>query len=154
MAIGTTAALLGSAAIGAGASMLGNKSANKAAARATDAQLQAARENTALQREIYGNNAARLDPYSRNGVLAGNAIMELLGFAPQQGGALGSYPVPQQPAPSQGGALSRWTIAPGTPNDPDVYRGRQDGGPIRSGGQFTLSPPRQTMAAPAAPVAA
>lgn len=89
MAIGTTAAIIGSAVIGAGASYLGGKAQSKAAGKAADASLAAARENNELSREIYGQNASRLDPTASRGIQAGNALAGLLGLP---SGANGNAP--------------------------------------------------------------
>lgn len=64
MAIGTTAAILGSAAIGAGTSILGNSSSNKALNQANNATNAAANAATEEQRRQYdlsrGDNAPRV----------------------------------------------------------------------------------------------
>jgi hypothetical protein len=86
VAIGTTAAILGAAAIGAIGSGLSASSQNRATNRAVDATQATARENNALSREFYGNNAARLDPYSDRGLQAGNALSGLLGLPSGPGG--------------------------------------------------------------------
>lgn len=80
MAIGTTAAILGSAVIGAGASALGASAQNKASKRAEQTAQQTAAANNALQREIYQQNAAVLSPFQQRGNAAGDAINSLLGL--------------------------------------------------------------------------
>jgi hypothetical protein len=87
MAIGTSAAIIGSAVIGAGAGILGNKAQNKAAGQAADAsaaaaqaQLQLGRESLAFNRDIYNSNYGMLSPYVSRGNVAGNQINALLGL--------------------------------------------------------------------------
>ncbi len=71
MAIGLGAALVGSAIIGGGASILGGNKAAKAQKNATDS-------NNALQRDIYGQNRATLDPYIQRGNEAGSILQGLI----------------------------------------------------------------------------
>ncbi len=80
MVVGTTAAILGSAAIGAAASGLSSSKSSKAAAKATDAQVQSNRESLALQREVYDSNKGILAPYVSQGYAANNALAGLLGI--------------------------------------------------------------------------
>lgn len=86
MAIGTTAAILGSAVLGAGASIAGSKSNSKAINQATDASTAAARENNALTREIYNTNRGILSPFVNSGVAANGAINSLLGIPSNNAG--------------------------------------------------------------------
>lgn len=71
MAIGLGAALIGSAIIGGGASVLGGKSAAKSQDKATQA-------NNALQTNIYNSNKGTLDPYIQRGNYAGTQLSALL----------------------------------------------------------------------------
>lgn len=71
MALTMGAALLGAAVIGGGASIIGG---NKAAA----AQKNATNSNNALQRDIYGQNKATLDPYIQRGNQAGSILQGLI----------------------------------------------------------------------------
>ena len=87
MAIGTTAAIVGSAVLGAGASILGSKAQKKAAGKAADAseaaaaaQLQLGREGLAFNRDIYNANFGLLSPFVSRGNVAGNQINALLGL--------------------------------------------------------------------------
>ena len=89
MAIGTTAAILGSAVISGGAALAGASASKKAANRATASAEQTAAQNNALQREIYQQNAAVLSPFQQRGNMAGDAINALLGLG---------VPRQQQPA--------------------------------------------------------
>lgn len=66
-------AIAGAAVIGAGASII---SSNKAASTAKSV----AAQNNTLQQNIYTQNAGRLDPFSSNGITAGNRINALLGL--------------------------------------------------------------------------
>ena len=61
-------------------SIIGGKSQSKAASRAADTSLAVANQNNALARDIYGQNAARLDPYSNTGLQANNALAALYGI--------------------------------------------------------------------------
>lgn len=84
MAIGTAAAIgLGLAGVG---SAVGAISGNKAAKNAANAQRDASAANTALARDIYGQNKAVLNPYVQRGNVAGetmNALLGLGGTVPQ-----------------------------------------------------------------------
>lgn len=104
MAISTGLALLGGSLLSAGASFLGNKSEKKAIDRATDASLQGTRESNALLERIYGRNEAALAPFQARGNLAGDAVMELLGFNPPPALA----PAPQVPQGPQQAALGTY----------------------------------------------
>lgn len=117
MAIGTTAAIIGSAVIGAGASYLGSKSQSKAASQAAaasdaaaQAQLQLGRESLALNKDIYNANFGLLSPYVSRGNVAGNQINALLGLpnAPAMTSPIaqssGSYSAAAQPS-----LASEWT---------------------------------------------
>ncbi len=84
MAIGTTAAILGSAAIGAVGSAVASGSNSKAIERSTDAQTQSNTQSLALQRDIYGQNRETLSPFVNRGNAAGDQINALLGLGGQQ----------------------------------------------------------------------
>lgn len=88
MAIGTTAAILGSAVIGAGASAVAGSKNSKAINNATAAQTESNAANLALQERVYNQNRTDLNPYVQRGNQAGNAINALLGLggSQQQGG--------------------------------------------------------------------
>lgn len=78
MALGTAAAIgLGAAAIG---SAVSGSSASKAAGKAADASLAVAKENNALQKEIYQSNQAALSPYMERGNVAGDYLNAFLGL--------------------------------------------------------------------------
>lgn len=80
MAIGTTAAILGSAVIGAGASAIAGSKNSKAINKATEAQAQGNAQSVALQRDIYGQNKSALAPFMSRGNAAGDQINALLGL--------------------------------------------------------------------------
>lgn len=78
MAIGTAAAIgLGVTALGAGASAI---SSNKASKRAAETSTENNAVNTALARDIYGQNQQALMPFMQRGNDAGNSINALLGL--------------------------------------------------------------------------
>lgn len=58
--------------------IMGGKGAKKAAKVAAKSQEKISAANNALVREMYGQNAARLDPYIQGGTRANNVLMELL----------------------------------------------------------------------------
>ncbi len=93
-----------------GGAILSSSAQKKAASQAANAATQTAETNNALQRDIYGQNAAALRPFQVRGNEAGNAINALLGLG---------YPQEQ----AQGNALS----LPG-------YGGGYTGGGSFSGG--------------------
>ena len=84
--IGTAAAIIGSAVIGAGVSAMGASKNSKAIRKSTQAQTAANDQSIALQRETYGQNKEILNPFVQRGNAAGGAINALLGLggpAPQ-----------------------------------------------------------------------
>lgn len=104
MAISMGAALLGSAVLGAGASLIGGSKQAKASNQASQMTAADNAANRAFQQNIYNQNAAFLSPYQRTGAVANNAIMELLGYpqqSQQQPAAFGGY---GQPAMFGGGS--------------------------------------------------
>lgn len=84
MAIGTTAAIIGSAVVGAGTSAYAANKQSSAAKKATQAQVDAADANAALQREIYYQNRSDLAPARQYEQQQLNAMGEIFGFAPYQ----------------------------------------------------------------------
>lgn len=84
MAIGTTAAILGAAALGVGGSVIaGNKNA-KAIQQSTDSSLQAQREAIAAQQQAQQQNQAFLtDVYNQNAMLQADAFNASAGFQTQ-----------------------------------------------------------------------
>lgn len=90
MAIGTAAAIIGSAVIGAGASAAVSSSAAKKAANASN---YAADQNAQVNREIYNQTRADLSPYNQAGQAGLAALMQRLGLSPTSAPA-------QQPQPA------------------------------------------------------
>ena len=114
MAIGTTAALLGSAVIGAGASMAGASANSKAAKSAASAQAQASAQNTALQRDIYNQNKSALSPYISTGNAAMGQINALLGIATPETPGTTDWAAYVRGNPD---AAANWSAILGTKND-------------------------------------
>lgn len=85
MAIGTTAAILGSAAIGAGASALGSAQQSRAINRAQQAQDATAAQNLALQERMFNTQRADFEPFRQYGIQQANALGEIFGFNPVGG---------------------------------------------------------------------
>lgn len=102
MAIGTAAAIIGSAVVGAGASALSSRSA---ANKAADASKYAADQNAQVSREIYNQTRNDLAPYNQAGQGALSALMVRLGITPTNAtgapppSSYGGQPQPQ-PAPA------------------------------------------------------
>jgi hypothetical protein len=82
MAIGTGAAILGSAVLGGLASRSAAKTQAGAAQSAADAQLQASREANALQQRIYEENIARQQPFLQGGTEDYNRLRSLMSGGP------------------------------------------------------------------------
>jgi hypothetical protein len=82
MAIGTGAAILGSAVLGGLASRSASKTQAGAAQSAADAQLQASREANALQQRIYEENIARQQPFLQGGTEDYNRLRSLMSGGP------------------------------------------------------------------------
>jgi len=77
MAIGTGAAILGSAILGGMSANKAAKTQAGAAQSAADAQLQASREANALQQKIYEENVARQQPFLQTGTEFFNRLAAL-----------------------------------------------------------------------------
>lgn len=90
MAIGTTAAIIGSAAIGAAGTAYAANSANKAASTAAGAQQAASAEQIALAREQMARSEALLQPYVNQGNRA-DAYLDALNYGSGSYGGEGSY---------------------------------------------------------------
>lgn len=84
MAIGTTAAILGSAVIGAGASVIAGSKNSKAIGKASDAQAQSNREAIAAQERARAENLALQRPIYNAGMPAISARNALLGLGGTQ----------------------------------------------------------------------
>lgn len=98
--VGVTAALIGSAVIGAGASAIGASKNSKAIRQASQAQQAADAQAVALQREARDQNVTMQQPFYQTGLAANNRINALLGLGvPQQQfapptGAMGNFGIP------------------------------------------------------------
>lgn len=84
MAIGTTAAIIGSAVIGAGASAIAGSKNSKAIGQASDAQAQSNREAIAAQEKARSENLALQRPIYNAGMPAISARNALLGLGGTQ----------------------------------------------------------------------
>lgn len=71
-------AAIGTAVVGAGSAVIGARSQRRAADQAADVSRENTAANNALTREIYGENARRLDPYNQAGQRAGGVLSDLL----------------------------------------------------------------------------
>jgi hypothetical protein len=105
MAISTTAAIIGSAVLGAGMSVAGSRSQSRAAREAQDAQTQAANQQLALQQQVYNDSRSLQQPYYQagmRGMFGAGGVMDLMGMGSVGGGAA------QQAVPSQN-AFAQYT---------------------------------------------
>ncbi|MEF2156390.1 hypothetical protein V3390_09170 [Luteimonas sp. FXH3W] len=93
MAIGTTAAIIGSSLIGAGASAMAGRSASKAANQATAASEQSAREQNALSKYIYEQQRADNEPFRQGGLTGQQEYMRMLGLDTQNYAAQSTNPL-------------------------------------------------------------
>lgn len=80
MAIGTGTALLIGAGISAGTQVAGAKMASNASNKAADQQVQATDKGLALQRDIYSQQVAGMQPYATGGLNAYNSLNSLMGL--------------------------------------------------------------------------
>lgn len=87
MAIGTTAALLGTAALGAGSSYLGNRAQSNAARNAANVSQQATDASIAEQRRQFDIGQQNMQPWLTTGNSALNTLAGIYGLNTQQGGA-------------------------------------------------------------------
>jgi len=96
--MGIEAAIIGSAILGAGASMAGASSQSRAARSAQTAQTDAANQQLALQQQIYNDSRGLQQPYYQagmQGMFGAGGVMDLMGMGSVGGGAA------QQAVPSQ-----------------------------------------------------
>lgn len=115
MALGTALAVgLGTAVLGAGASIVASGNNSRAIRDSTEAQQEGTAASQALQRDIYNQNQQTLSPFVNRGNAAGDQMNALLG--------LGGQPAQQQPT-AQPNALSQFRGGPGAAN----YYGIGDG---------------------------
>jgi hypothetical protein len=99
MAISMGAALLGSAALGIGGSILGANATKKAAQGAADTSLQTAAMNNALYRDIHSQNTGMMQPFVDRGNAAGTQLNAMLGLP-------GGPATPQTAQPSALGPMA------------------------------------------------
>lgn len=120
------AVVAGGATVASGA--MGAKAQKKAANQAADTSLAVADKNNALYREIYGENKALLSPFSNNGLLASNALTDLLlgthtfNPTPAASGASATPATTGTPAHTGTGALAGFQTTPGDTRTPVVNR--------------------------------
>lgn len=88
MAIGTAAAIIGSAVLGAGASALGASKNASAIKKASAEQARATETNNALQLQIYNQNRETLNPFVQTGNRATESLNALLYGGPNGGASL------------------------------------------------------------------
>lgn len=82
MAIGTTAAILGSAAIGAGASLASSSAQRSAAKSAANTAANTADQQTALYRDIFNRQVELNEPFRQADIQRQNMLLELFGGDP------------------------------------------------------------------------
>ena len=125
MAISTTAAIIGSAVLGAGMSVAGSRSQSRAARSAQDAQTQAANQQLALQQQIYQDSRGLQQPYYQagmQGMFGAGGVMDLMGMGRGMGSGA-QQAVPSQNAFAQyaGGYYGAAPIGPATPQSGPDY---------------------------------
>lgn len=96
MAISTAAAILGSAALGAGGSAFAASQANNAAQKSADAITAANQQSTQLQRDMFDQITKQQQPYVNQGYAASGALGDRLGLngstSPDRAGYLAANP--------------------------------------------------------------
>lgn len=85
MAIGTTAAILGSAALGAGGSLLASRNNSRAIDSATQGTLQSNADTLAFLRETRDQNNSLLAPFRQTELNRSNFWNEIMGYDPVSG---------------------------------------------------------------------
>lgn len=109
------AGAIGGAVLGASAQKKAAKQAANAQQDATAQQLTLGRETNALNREIYDQNRAILNPFVQRGNVAGDQINALLGLPSQpapQAAQPQAQPAPMQPGPMQAAVPQQQLSAP------------------------------------------
>lgn len=106
MAIGTTAAIIGSAVIGAGASAIAGSKNSKAIRQSSDAQAQSNREAIAAQERARTENLALQRPIYNAGMPAISARNALLGLGGTQASANNNATQPSGQPSAQGGRMN------------------------------------------------
>lgn len=85
MPIATTTAILGSAVIAGGATLAAAKSNSKGIKQASQLQSDSNAQSVALQRDVYNQNSAALQPWQQSGLQANSILQGALGFGGTQG---------------------------------------------------------------------
>ena len=138
MAIATSTAILGAAAIGAGASVLGASGQKKAAKKAANAEIAMARENNALAQQFRAENTANFAPWMQSGT-RGNALVDsfLYGPAPADYHSAPQQQTPQtNPVAAQEPLLAESELMPTASGGPLAQWAAMNGG--EAGGAFHL----------------
>jgi hypothetical protein len=114
MAIGTTAAILGSAAIGAGASIASSRAQSSAARNAAQTAQNATDANNATALQIFNQQTALNEPFRQYEIQQRNALGEVLGFDPVGQSAGAGMPAGGQVGSGSGGYGTGGVGASGT----------------------------------------
>lgn len=77
-------AIVGSTVASVGGSLIGGRSASRAAGKAADTQAEAARYAADVQREQFDRGVSLQDPFRRAGVAGQNELLRLLGISPEE----------------------------------------------------------------------
>ena len=113
-------------ALGLAGSVMSSRAQKKAAGRAAEATENASREQVALQREIFNQQRADLEPFRQQELQRAGALGEVFGFMPVTGNPANSAPGFAGGTFGSGGqfAYTRNQLAPqvaGSGFDPDAY---------------------------------
>lgn len=151
--VGVTAALIGSAVIGAGASAVASSKNSKAINQATAAQTEGNAASLALQERVYNQNRTDLNPFVQRGNVAGDTMNALLGLGGsfEQGG-----PQAAQIPGFAPNALAQFQAARGGPSAQQAFGLGYSPSYSFQGGGFAQQPPLEVSDAPffGAPMAA
>jgi hypothetical protein len=141
MAIGTTAAILGSAAIGAGASLAAGSAQSRAARRSADAIQSSTDQSSATQRYIFDQTRADNRVRQQTGDAASLMMAQLMGLGPRQGqggqqpqtlpGGMGGM---GGPGLTMGGSGPSGGLGGSRPGSMQFGNALQDGEPMSYGG--------------------
>jgi hypothetical protein len=101
MAVGTATAILGSAALGAGGSLLASRNNSRAIDQASQVQQDAVTQQTNLLRDIFNQNRQDLAPFRDYEIQQRNALGEIFGFNPIGQDATGGGTNPFNPGAGQ-----------------------------------------------------
>lgn len=139
MAIGTTAAILGSAALGAGASVIGGRNQSKAAQQAANASQAASDQATAEQARQYNQSRQDMLPWQTVGKSALTELAGLYGLnANPNGGANASTYAYLQANPYNAGEIQKGNFGgPGDLNAAVNWNRNEYGGDVANSGRVT-----------------